>query len=293
MNEVADRNFAGLALEDEWLDIVEKVRQGRGVDQFSICSMAGIEPRQWRDFRSGALDEGILVDVARALGLGVRGIIKIARGGYVPEVPEVPGLVRIKTPFPATGFARGVSNVFLVRDPQGGPSALFDAGTVSHLVMEHLQKEDAEIGHIFLTHGHSDHVAALPTLHAAYPDAPIRSHESERLSECMGTIADGEIVECGALRIEAIHTPGHTPGCMSYLVTGLALPIVFVGDSLFAGSIGRATGSWDQAVESVRRRILSLPPQTVICPGHGALTTVAYEVANNPLFQQTGKADRE
>ena len=86
------------------------------------------------------------------------------------------------------------------------------------------------------------------------------------------------------LEIEARLTSGHSPGGMTYVVTGLSRPIAIVGDSLFAGSMGGGNVSYEDALRNNREKILTLPDETVICPGHGPMTTVGEEKAHNPFF---------
>jgi glyoxylase-like metal-dependent hydrolase (beta-lactamase superfamily II) len=98
------------------------------------------------------------------------------------------------------------------------------------------------------------------------------------------TFSYGERFTLGVLTIEARKTTGHTVGGVTYVVTGLARPVAIVGDALFAGSAGGGLISWHDVLATCREEILTLPPDTIICPGHGPLTTVAEELAHNPLF---------
>ena len=96
-----------------------------------------------------------------------------------------------------------------------------------------------------------------------------------------------EIVHLGGLRVTHRETPGHAEDGVTYIIGNWqedAPHVAVVGDALFAGSIGRGNQSWDLARQKVREQILSLPPETLICPGHGPLTTVAEEKAHNPFF---------
>jgi glyoxylase-like metal-dependent hydrolase (beta-lactamase superfamily II) len=95
---------------------------------------------------------------------------------------------------------------------------------------------------------------------------------------------DGFIL--GNLKIRILGTSGHTPGGLSYFIEGLQYPLVIVGDALFAGSMGGAAYAYQEALKNNRERILSLPDHTIICPGHGPLTTVAEEKAHNPFFPE-------
>jgi glyoxylase-like metal-dependent hydrolase (beta-lactamase superfamily II) len=96
-------------------------------------------------------------------------------------------------------------------------------------------------------------------------------------------VKDHAVFQIGSLRIEAIPTPGHAPGGITWFATGLAHPVAFTGDALFAGSMGGADSHWQAALDSLRLKILALPDDTILCPGHGPLTTVAWEKKHNPF----------
>ncbi len=97
-------------------------------------------------------------------------------------------------------------------------------------------------------------------------------------------IKEGDTFKVGSLKIATLLTWGHSPGGLTYYVTGLARPIAIVGDSLFAGSMGGGTASYEEALRNNLEKILMLPDETVLCPGHGPLTTVVKEKADNPFF---------
>ena len=97
-------------------------------------------------------------------------------------------------------------------------------------------------------------------------------------------IDEGKKFRVGKIDIEARLTWGHSPGGMTFVVTGLARPIAIVGDSLFAGSMGGGTVSYKDAVRNNLEKILTLPDETIICPGHGPMTSVGEEKKHNPFF---------
>jgi len=274
-------------IEDNWLDIVEKARKGRRIDRCALCSRAGIEPRQWREAGGSPIDEELAVRAGRVLGLGVIGLLSILRGQYAPRVALPAGLDSIPTPFPQPGCPQGSVNAYLIEIPGSSDAVLIDGGSEPGPVLAEIEKRHLNISTIFVTHAHPDHIAALPTVHSLFPEAPVYCHDTERIAPCMTAIAHGAVIEAGPLKIEARHTPGHSKGGMSYVVTGLSQGVVFTGDALFAGSVGRADTAWAEALDAVRKQILSLPPETVVCPGHGTLTSVAYESAHNPVFART------
>jgi hydroxyacylglutathione hydrolase len=97
-------------------------------------------------------------------------------------------------------------------------------------------------------------------------------------------IEEGKRFRVGKIDIEARLTWGHSPGGMTYVVTGLARPIAIVGDSLFAGSMGGGNVSYDDAVQNNLKKILTMPVETIVCPGHGPITSVGEEKKHNPFF---------
>jgi glyoxylase-like metal-dependent hydrolase (beta-lactamase superfamily II) len=138
---------------------------------------------------------------------------------------------------------------------------------------------------IICTHAHNDHVNAAPAL-AALTGAPILLHPADRELWDLthpelapdGPLADGQTLVAGDAELTVIHTPGHAPGaCCLYAP---ALGVVFTGDTLFAGgpgATGRSFSSFDTIIDSIRNRLLVLPPRTVVHTGHGTSTTIAAE----------------
>ena len=114
---------------------------------------------------------------------------------------------------------------------------------------------------------------------------PVFVHQFEALS---GTesFSEGREWTCGALTIRALHTSGHSAGGTTFVIDGLPQPVAIVGDALFAGSMGGGKVSYDDALKNNRDKILTLPDDTVLCPGHGPMTTVAEEKAHNPFFPE-------
>ncbi len=271
-------------LEDNWMDLVEKARWGQRMDRCTLCARAGISVPSMREAERGAKDVEVARGVARVLGLGVPELVALQCGEYAPPAAHLPEIVTIVTPHPTPGALDGTVNAYLVRIPGDSGAILVDGGSVAEPVASAIEAQNLTIRAIFVTHTHPDHVAGLPTVHSLFPEATVRCAECEKLAECMRPILDGEIVEIGPLAIRAIATPGHTPGGMSYFLTGLSRPVVFTGDALFAGSVGRADGQWREAIDALRSQILTLPQDTVILPGHGPTTSVAYEAAHNPAL---------
>src|SRR3954469_12530226 len=129
-----------------------------------------------------------------------------------------------------------LSNAYLVADHVGGHGVLIDAGGPPGPLLETVDRHRLAITHILVTHHHHDHVAHLADLRRRF-DVPVLAHrdEASQLDGPCGELADGDVVESGELRIEAVHTPGHTGGMLAFVVNGEEC---FTGDTLFAGSVG-------------------------------------------------------
>jgi glyoxylase-like metal-dependent hydrolase (beta-lactamase superfamily II) len=177
-----------------------------------------------------------------------------------------------------------LSNTYLVADELGGHAVLIDAGGPVQPLLQFLERGGFTLTHVLLTHHHHDHVAELETVLDSHPGVPVLIHPLERdlVPGATGTMEPGQPIETGALRIEPLHTPGHTAGMLSLLINGTD---VFTGDTLFKGSVGgvRAPGSTSYAdlKASIMETLLQLPPETRIHPGHTDPTTVAGELERN------------
>lgn len=271
-------------LEDTYLDVIGKARSGAGMSEPDLIRNAGISTEQWHALLGGAVDADVLRRIAGPLRLHADGLLRLARGDYTPPSARVRGLRQISTPFSMGGYEGLMVNAYIVWDPATKVAAVFDTGTDAAPILQCVSDEGLRVEHIFLTHTHHDHVEALGPLQKGLGDAapPVHVHSSERRSGML-SIDRGTQVHLGSLRIQPRLTSGHSPGGMTYVIQGLKRPLAIVGDALYAGSAGGAR-NWESALAAVVREVLTLPPETVLCPGHGPQTTVAYERANNPLF---------
>lgn len=176
-------------------------------------------------------------------------------------------------------------------------------------LIDSIKRRDCRVTHIIFTHAHADHIGGVRTLLAALPERPkllIHAAEAQwlvdpqlNLSAMMGLpvttpaadrlLQHGDVLNFADVRLEVRHTPGHSPGSVS-LVLGAESqsPIVFAGDALFAGSIGRTDFpgcSHEILLESIRRELYVLPESTVVYPGHGPSTTIGREKRSNPFVR--------
>jgi glyoxylase-like metal-dependent hydrolase (beta-lactamase superfamily II) len=141
---------------------------------------------------------------------------------------------------------------------------------------------------ILATHAHDDHVRVAPAL-AAATGAPILLHEADRVLWDLvhpdtapdGTLSDGQVIEVAGTTLRVLHTPGHSPGACCLHAPDLGA--VFSGDTLFAGgpgATGRSYSDFGTIIESIRGRLLTLPPETVVHTGHGDSTTIGAEASH-------------
>src|SRR4030081_126791 len=180
-----------------------------------------------------------------------------------------------------------LSNTYVVADENGGTAVMIDAGGPVQPLLQAIEDRDLVLSHVLLTHHHFDHVCEPDQVLARHPDAQVLIHPAERdeVEGATGTIEPGDTVQAGGLSIEAIHTPGHTKRKVSFLVDGN----VFTGDTLFRNSVGgvRAPGhtTYADLKESIMDRLMALPPETAIHPGHTDPTTVADEWEGNAFIR--------
>jgi hydroxyacylglutathione hydrolase len=181
-----------------------------------------------------------------------------------------------------------LSNAYLVVDEPGGKGTLIDSNSVTDPLVELAEREGVEVTHVLLTHHHHDHVVGAREL-ADRVGAPICAHEltreliDDRVDE---TIADGDVLETGGLRIEVMHTPGH---CADHLALNFNRTDVLTADVLFKGTVGgtRAPGATGFAdlKASVMDRLMKLPLETRVHPGHREPSTIGEEWESNPFIR--------
>ena len=169
-----------------------------------------------------------------------------------------------------------VNNVFFARCRQTGASVLVDAADEPDVLLPLC--EELEVGDVLTTHGHRDHIQAVPAVRAAGHRVGVAQGDAELLPAYDFEIADGDVIEVGRLRLHAVHTPGHTPGSTCFTIEGS--PVLLSGDTLFPGgpgNTGRNPTRFATIVRSIQQRLFTLPDDTVVMPGHGDDTTVGAE----------------
>lgn len=267
-----------IPLEDNVSDILGKAQRGWGISDSQLAEKSGISAEKIRRVREGVLDDNAVEAVASVLKLNAAALRKLGTGKWIPEsIGEIEGLARFNTT-----YGDMTVNAYLIWDPRSQEAVVFDTGADCGGILQCLDEKKLRAKLILLTHAHPDHVADLRRLRKA-TGAPVYISELEP-EPGAEPIADGKRFRVGSLEIEARLTSGHSPGGMTFVVTGLSRPIAVVGDSLFAGSMGGGNVSYQDALTNNRNKILTLPDETIVCPGHGPLTTVGKEKRENPFF---------
>jgi hydroxyacylglutathione hydrolase len=267
-----------IELEDNFADVVGKAQLGLEISDSELATKSGASAEAMRKVRDGKVDEATLRAIAPALNLDADALVDLARGKYRPaKIENVDGLAQF-----STNYSGMLVNAYLVWDPGSRHAAAFDTGADCNSMLKLAMKENLSIKMILLTHAHPDHVADLPRLREE-TGAEVFTPADEPVPGAEET-EEGKHFRLGKVDIEARLTWGHSPGGMTFVCNGLARPIAIVGDSLFAGSMGGGSVSYKDAVQNNLEKILTLPDETIICPGHGPMTSVAEEKQHNPFF---------
>ena len=190
------------------------------------------------------------------------------------------------------------NNNYLIVDEKTKEAALIDCSSIDDRIDEEIEKQGANLKYILLTHGHFDHIAGIRpnrfknnpqiVMHKADLDwlnnanqyLPMFGMPEITIPKVDVFVDDGDTIQLGSLEIKVLHTPGHTQGGVCYLVDGN----LFSGDTIFREAVGRCDlegGNFNQIVESIENKIFTLPPKTVIYPGHGNITSVEWEKEHN------------
>lgn len=276
-----------MRLEDDFCDIVKKARMGLGLSIGEVAEKAGLPPGDVTILeRAGRqpLPKEVAA-LAAVLGLRPEPLGAIV-GGWMPAQP--PALAEVDTVLGDIGGYEVKGYVL----HEGGEAVFIDTAYNAEAMLALLEARGLRLKAVCLTHGHADHAEGLHVI-LQHHAVPVYIGEADRAllawkppKNLLAPCRDGETVPVGRLKVTCMTTPGHTPGGICYPVSGAPRGLCFVGDTLFAGSIGRANpfSLYSKHLESVRQRVLTQPGATLLYPGHGPATTVAEELAQNPFM---------
>jgi glyoxylase-like metal-dependent hydrolase (beta-lactamase superfamily II) len=278
--------MAAISLEDNFTDIIGKAQRGLNLSDAALANRAEISERDLNRVKAGEVIEEAIFKVATALHLGPGALVESARAAWSPKPIQLEGLAQFTTPYGGMTV-----NAYLVWDSQSKGAVAFDTGADAKPMLDFIKKNQLNLRYVFLTHSHGDHIADLERLkRTTSAPAYISENEPMRGANCF---PEGQAFAVDALRIATRQTSGHSTGGTTYVVNGLGKPVAVVGDALFAGSMGGGMVSYSEALSNNRAKIMTLPDETILCPGHGPLTTVGEEKLHNPFFPEfSASADR-
>lgn len=265
-------------------DIIRQARDMSSVSAEAAAKAAGLTLSELATLEeTGKLDRRVTyAELAPLIGLHPTKLEGIANG-WLPT-PKDLTLWRELRVFTTTANGETV-NCFLIWDEVSREAAIFDTGWDAAPILKTIADEQLNLRHLFITHTYEDHIAALGAIREAFPK--VRLHSSSKTAPVDQRNRKNDFIQLGSLRITNRETPGHAEDGTTYIIgtwSEDAPHVAVVGDAIFAASIGRGNQSWDLAKQKVRENIFFLPDETLICPGHGPLTTVAEEKAHNPFF---------
>jgi len=195
-------------------------------------------------------------------------------------------------------------NCYVIGDEETGEGVIVDPGDEAARIALAVEQTSLEMSGILITHAHIDHVGAVAVLVEEYACPVLMHAEAEPMLQQLPTqammmglrfgkvpavdryIEDEEVLEVGGLKLESLYTPGHAPGHLAFYIESEGL--VVSGDALFAGSVGRTDlfgGDMEVLMRSINERLMTLPDETRVLPGHGPVTTIGDERAHNPFLR--------
>jgi len=280
----ADRYRSRMNLEDHLGDIIGKARAMSGVSTAAAAGVAGISETELTALETtGQIGKRPdFAALANLVGLNPARLEGIASGWH-PGGKDLSVWCELRQI--STTEGGNTVHCYLIWDEVTRDAALFDTGWDAAPVFKLVKENQLQLKHLFITHTHADHVAGLQPIRERFPKMHL--HTDAKGAPPQHRNRRNDFIMLGSLRITNRETPGHAEDGVTYIVGNWpddASHVAMVGDAIFAGSIGRGNQSWDLAKQKVLEQIFTLPPETLICPGHGPLTTVAEEKEHNPFF---------
>lgn len=273
-----------MQLEDHLGEIIRKSREAANISVEAAAKATGLDASQYAALESsGQLPkQATLRPLAGLIGLDGAKLENIAAGWLPPEV-DLGAWREIRA---ITTTQEGIAvHCYVVWDEVSREAAVFDAGWDAQPILDVVSEHQLQLKHLFLTHMDEDHVAGMAKLREHFPK--LHLHTNSKSAPPQHRNRANDFLHLGSLRLTNRETPGHAEEGVTYIIGNWpedAPHIAIVGDTIFAGSLARGKQSTELLKQKVREQIFTLPNDTLLCPGHGPLTTIGLEKANNPFF---------
>lgn len=260
-----------ITLEDDPCDIIGKSMRGQEITLTDLANKTPLSEEQINDALAGNYERETLRTLARALELSEHALIsQLEQSSYTSEPTPPSGITCFTSPYGYLGV-----NAYLIT--YGKSASLFDTGTDAQPIIDYINEQGLNLENLYITHCHPDHIACINDIRAASPDIKLTYPED---------LVHGEVLSIGGGQLVALDVSGHATPAKAYYYDTLAAPVCICGDSLFAGSMGGTTDklSYQRAIKTAKEHVLTLPESTLICPGHGPLSSVRQELSSNPFL---------
>jgi glyoxylase-like metal-dependent hydrolase (beta-lactamase superfamily II) len=271
-------------LEDELGDVLEKAMRCAGLSEDALAARAGVPSEKIRDALDYRYDftQDEMHRLASHLGLNEVGLCALASGRY--PLPAIGGLPFCLYPL-RTPHGIGVANAYVVADCGTQRGVLFDAGGDAEVLRRVWPAGIRQLDAIFITHPETEHLAGLDDVQRRFGPVPVFGPVGAVIPGAVA-LQEGSRLKLGMFEVETLATPGHAEAHNCYVVRAAGAPagrsVLISGDILFAGSIGGAYFCSERLKRHVKR-MLELPEETAVAPGHGPLTTIKNERTFNPF----------
>ena len=282
-----------MSLEDDFCDIIKKSRHGQSLSLSSVARLSNMSQSALETLeKAGRLPSREEVRaLSQTLGLRENPLCQIAIEGWKPQ-PTPTWVTQEGLVTTILGDIGGYEvKGYLLTDPLTNDSIMIDTGYNAKHMLATLETRSLNLRGICLTHGHHDHASGLGDILSQWKVPVYIGIEDVELldwsppKQFLTFLENGHHISFGNLTLECLATPGHTPGGYCYRLNNNEQSLCFVGDTLFAGSVGRSNpfSLYPTHLTSVRQIVLSLAEDTVLLPGHGPATTVQEERHSNPF----------
>ncbi|MDA0348240.1 MAG: MBL fold metallo-hydrolase [Verrucomicrobia bacterium] len=266
-----------IPIEDFYEDVLAKAARGLGLSTTQLSERSGLKKDAIREALRGNFVEEEAAKLAPILDLDPEALVLLGQKTWRPAEIQLSGLACFNSPFHDMTV-----NAYVVWDHSSKKAAIFDSGADASELLEFVKSEGLDVQGIWITHTHGDHIADVNSI-LKHVNCPVYVGKKEFAN--FGEPFDaGKTFSVGSLNIETRLTWGHAKGGITFVVAGLDRPVAIVGDALFAQSMGGGMVSYEDAIRTSGAEIMTLPDNTVVCPGHGPLTSVEEQKKVNPFF---------